>query len=422
MPSLSDDLRFRGLVHQITDERLWHRLDHDRLTFYIGFDPSFASLHIGSLLQLTLLRRLQRAGHRPIALAGGGTGMIGDPGGRADERPLLTKEQIAANVEGIRPQLARFVDLADGLLLDNASWLSELSVIGFLRDVGKHVTVNQMMAKEAVRARLERPDRGISYTEFSYMLLQAYDFLRLHQDYGCELQVGGSDQWGNITTGVELIRKLSGKVAHGMTTPLVLKADGTKFGKTASGAVWLDAGLTSPFRFYQFLLQTEDAVVGAYLRYFTFLGHTEIADLDAQTAAHPERRAAQRALAREVTIVVHGADEASRAERASRALFGEEIASLDERTLLDVVGEAPSSTVARDALVRGEITIVDALVSSGLVASRGEARRTVAQGGAYVNNRRVEGEERALGPDDLLCGRYVVLRRGRRDYHLLVAR
>ena len=422
MPSLSEDLRFRGLVHQLTDERLLDRLDHDRLTFYVGFDPSFSSLHIGSLLQLALLRRFQRAGHRPIALAGGGTGMIGDPGGRTDERQLLTREQIAANVEGIRPQLARFVDLADGLLLDNASWLSELSMIGFLRDVGKHVTVNQMMAKEAVRARLERPDRGISYTEFSYMLLQAYDFLRLHQDYGCELQVGGSDQWGNITTGVELIRKLSGKVAHGMTTPLVVKADGTKFGKTASGAVWLDAGLTSPFRFYQFLLQTEDAVVGAYLRYFTFLDHGEIADLDAQTAEHPQRRAAQRVLAHEVTVLVHGAEETSRAERASRALFGEEIASLDERTLLDVVGEAPSSTVARDALVRGEITVVDALASSGLVSSRGEARRAVAQGGAYVNNRRVEGEERALGPDDLLCDRYVVLRRGRRDYHLLVAR
>ena len=422
MPSLPEDLRFRGLVHQLTDERLLDRLDHDRLTFYVGFDPSFSSLHIGSLLQLALLRRFQRAGHRPIALAGGGTGMIGDPGGRTDERHLLTREQIAANVEGIRPQLARFVDLADGLLLDNASWLSELSMIGFLRDVGKHVTVNQMMAKEAVRARLERPDRGISYTEFSYMLLQAYDFLRLHQDYGCELQVGGSDQWGNITTGVELIRKLSGKVAHGMTTPLVVKVDGTKFGKTASGAVWLDAGLTSPFRFYQFLLHTEDAVVGAYLRYFTFLDHGEIADLDAQTAEHPQRRVAQRALAHEVTVLVHGAEETSRAERASRALFGEEIASLDERTLLDVVGEAPSSTVARDALVRGEITVVDALASSGLVSSRGEARRAIAQGGAYVNNRRVEGEERALGPDDLLCDRYVVLRRGRRDYHLLVAR
>ena len=422
MPTLSEDLRFRGLVHQATDERLWDRLDNDRLTFYIGFDPSFSSLHIGSLLPLALLRRFQLAGHRPIALAGGGTGMIGDPGGRTDERQLLSAEALAANVEGIRPQLARFIDLEDGLLLDNSSWLSELSVIGFLRDVGKHFTVNQMVAKEAVRSRLERADQGISYTEFSYMLLQAYDFLRLHEDYGCELQVGGSDQWGNITMGVELIRKLSGKLAHGMTTPLVLKADGTKFGKTASGAVWLDASLTSPFRFYQFLLQTEDAVVGAYLRYFTFLRHEEIADLDREVAERPQRRAAQRALAHDATALVHGEHEAGRAERASNALFGEEIADLDERTLLDVVGEAPSSTVSREALTHGEVTLVDALTSSGLVSSRAEARRTIAQGGAYVNNRRVQDEGSALGPGDLLHDRYVVLRRGRRDYHLLVAR
>ncbi len=421
MPPLSEDLRFRGLVHQATDERLWDRLDNDRLTLYIGFDPSFSSLHIGSLLQLALLRRFQLGGHRPIALAGGATGMIGDPGGKSEERQLLSREMLAANVEGIRPQLARFVDLDDGLLLDNASWLSELPLIEFLRDVGKHFTVNQMVAKEAVRARLERPDQGISYTEFSYVLLQAYDFLRLHEDYGCELQVGGSDQWGNITMGVELIRKLSAKPVHGMTTPLVLKADGTKFGKTASGAVWLDAELTSPFRFYQFLLQAEDAVVGAWLRYFTFLDHDQILALDEETTEHPERRAAQRALAHEVTVLVHGPDETDRAERASHALFGEEIAELDERTLLDVVGEAPSTTVPREAVVRGEVSLVDALASCGLTSSRGEARRTISQGGAYLNNRRVQDVERMLVVGDLLHDRYVVLRRGRRDYHLLVA-
>jgi tyrosyl-tRNA synthetase len=422
MPTLSEDLRFRGLVHQATDERLWSRLDDDRLTLYIGFDPSNASLHIGSLLQLATLRRLQLAGHRPIALAGGGTGLIGDPGGKTDERPLLSPEQLAAHLEGIRPQLARFIDLEDGLVLDNSAWLTRLPVIDFLRDVGKHFTVNQMVAKEAVRTRFERPDQGISYTEFSYMLLQAYDFLRLHEDYGCELQIGGSDQWGNITMGVELIRKLSGKMAHGMTTPLVLKADGTKFGKTASGAVWLDPGLTSPFRFYQFLLQTEDAVVGEYLRYFTFLEHGQIVALDHETAEHPERRAAQRAVARELTVLVHGEAEAAHAERASKALFDEEIASLDERTLLDVVGEAPSSEVARSTLLSGEMSLVDALASSGLVASRGEARRTITQGGAYVNNRRVDDLDRVLGPADLLHDRYLVLRRGRRDYHLIVAR
>ncbi len=422
MPSFSEDLRFRGLVHQVTDDALWSRLDGGRLTFYIGFDPSFRSLHVGSLLQLVTLRRFQLAGHRPIALCGGGTGMIGDPGGRTDERQLLSADTLAANLEGIRAQLARFVDVEDGLLLDNSAWLSRLSVIDFLRDVGKHFTVNQMVAKEAVRTRFERLDQGISYTEFSYMLLQAYDFLRLHEDYGCELQVGGSDQWGNITMGVELIRKLSGKVAHGMTTPLVLKADGTKFGKTASGAVWLDPSLTSPYRFYQFLLQTEDAVVGRYLRYFTFLDHDRIESLDLETAEHPERRAAQRALAHEVTTLLHGEAETGRAERASRALFGESIASLDEPTLLEVVGDAPSSSVARDALLRGEVSLVDALASSGLVASKGEARRVVSQGGAYVNNRRVEDGGRVLGSGDLLHDRYVVLRRGRRDYHLLVAR
>ncbi|HLW45846.1 MAG TPA: tyrosine--tRNA ligase [Acidimicrobiales bacterium] len=422
MPTLSEDLRFRGLVHQATDERLWSRLDNERLTLYIGFDPSNASLHIGSLLQLATLRRFQLAGHRPIALAGGGTGMIGDPGGRTDERQLLSEEQLAANIEGIRPQLARFIDLETGLVLDNSAWLSKISMIEFLRDVGKHFTVNQMVAKEAVRSRLERPDQGISYTEFSYMLLQAYDFLRLSEDHGCELQVGGSDQWGNITMGVELIRKLSGKPAHGMTTPLVLKADGTKFGKSASGAVWLDPQLTSPFRFYQFLLQSEDAVAGEYLRFFTFIDHDEIAALDRETAEHPERRAAQRALAHEVTTLLHGAKETAQAERASSALFGEEIAALDEPTLLDVVGEAPSSTVAREALLRGEVRLVDVLASSGLVGSRGEARRTIAQGGAYVNNRRVDDAERVLAKDDLLHDRYVVLRRGRRDYHLLVAR
>ncbi|MGH9100106.1 MAG: tyrosine--tRNA ligase, partial [Acidimicrobiales bacterium] len=351
-----------------------------------------------------------------------GTGMIGDPGGRTDERQLLGPEQLAAHLEGIRPQLARFIDLDDGLVLDNSAWLRELGVIEFLRDVGKHFTVNQMVAKEAVRTRFERPDQGISFTEFSYMLLQAYDFLRLHTDHGCELQVGGSDQWGNITMGVELIRKISGKTAHGMTTPLVLKSDGTKFGKTASGAVWLDPRLTSPFRFYQFLLQAEDAVVGSYLRYFTFLARTEIEALDAETAEHPERRAAQRALAREVTVLVHGGAETQRAEQASRALFSEEISSLDERTLLDVVGEAPSSEVARSALLGGEVSLVDALAASGLVTSRGEARRTIVQRGAYVNNRRVDDAERVLGAEDLLHDRYLVLRRGRRDHHLLVVR
>ncbi len=422
MPTLSEDLRFRGVISQVTDEQLFARMDGgDRLTLYSGFDPSSSSLHIGNLLQLVTLRRFQLAGHRPIALAGGGTGLIGDPGGKAGERVLLTEAQLDENVAGIVPQLGRFIDLSDGLVLDNSAWLSSLSVIEFLRDVGKHFTVNQMVAKESVRARFERPDQGISYTEFSYMLLQAYDFFRLHADHGCELQVGGSDQWGNVTIGVELIRKLAGAHAFAMTTPLVTKADGTKFGKTESGTVWLAPERTTPFRLYQFLLQSDDAVAGTYLRYFTFLCHEEIEALDKETAERPERRAAQRALAREVCALVHGEEETLRAERASVALFGEEIASLDEPTFLDVIDDAPSSRVARDAIARGDMSLVDAMAATGLLSSRGEARRVIAQGGAYVNNRRVDDADRVLGVADLLHGRYVVLRRGRRDVHVLAA-
>jgi tyrosyl-tRNA synthetase len=422
--SFSDDLRFRGLVHQVTDDGLLDLLDRAPLTTYIGFDPSAPSLHVGSLLQLCTLRRLQLGGHRPIALAGGATGMIGDPGGKTGERTLLSPDELAANLEGVRPQLERFLDFSKGagesraLLLDNRDWLGQLGVVEFLRDVGKHFTVNQMVAKESVRARFSRPDQGISYTEFSYMLLQAYDFLRLHLDHGCRLQVGGSDQWGNITTGVELIRKVARAEAYGLTTPLVTKADGTKFGKTESGTVWLDPAMTSPYRLYQFLLQSEDAVVGQYLRFFTFLSHDEIADLDEKTSAQPERRAAPRALARAVVELVHGAYEAERAERASAALFGEELGALDERTLLDVFDDAPSSDASRQELVEG-LLLVEALVATGLASSRGEARRTISQGGAYVNNLREGDEARVLGTGDLLHDRYVVLRRGRRDYHLL---
>ena len=417
---LSEDLTFRGIVHQVTDDLVLERLDNQRLTFYIGFDASNSSLHIGSLLQLATLRRLQLAGHRPIALAGGGTTMVGDPGGKTEERELRTPEQLAANLEGITPQIAKFVDLNDGLVLDNSAWLLELGVIEFLRDVGKHVTVNEMVGKESVRARISRPDRGISYAEFSYMLLQAYDFLRLHLDHGCELQIGGSDQWGNITVGAELVRKVARATVHGVTTPLVTKADGTKFGKTESGAVWLDPRLTSPYRFYQFLVQTEDAVAGRYLRYFTFLSREEIEALDRATEERPQRRDAQRALAREVTRLVHGEAEMVRAERASAALFGESIAELDEQTFLDVVGEAPSSRVPRAQLVNGGVPLVDTMVSGGLASSRAEARRTITQGGAYVNNRRVDDESRMLSSSDLLHDRYVVVRKGRRDYHLVV--
>ena len=293
MPTLSEDLAFRGLIHQMTDAGLPQLLDKPGLTLYAGFDPSADSLHVGNLLQLCTLRRFQEAGHRPISLAGGGTGMIGDPGGKQDERQLLDLETIESHLEAIRPQLAQFLDL-DGhraLLLNNADWLSKLSTLEYLRDVGKHFTVNQMVAKESVKTRFDRPDQGISYTEFSYMLLQAYDFLRLHVDHGCDLQIGGSDQWGNITMGVDLVRKVCGDEVWGLTTPLIVKPDGTKYGKTESGTVWLDPKLTSPFAMYQFFVNTPDDQVGELIRYLTFLDHDEIEALDAETATHPQRRA-----------------------------------------------------------------------------------------------------------------------------------
>ena len=335
MAHLAEDLRFRGLIHQMTDPGLEARLDADGVTAYTGFDPTADSLHVGHLLQLCNLRRLQLAGHRPIAVAGGGTGFIGDPWGKSEERTLLTEEALEANLAGIRRQLDRFIDFdavaggGDALLVNNADWLRPLSLFEFLRDVGKHFTVNQMVAKDSVKSRLERADQGISYTEFSYMLLQAYDFLHLFDTYGCQLQLGGSDQWGNITAGIDLIRRVRHREAWGLTTPLVLKADGTKFGKTESGTVWLDPDRTSPYQLYQFLYRTEDAVVGTYLRYFTFLDHEEILGLDQATAEHPERREAQRQLAREVCGLIHGVDETTRAEEAAGALFGEHVTGLD---------------------------------------------------------------------------------------------
>ena len=425
MSDFVEDLRFRGLIHQMTDPELGTRLDAGGLTVYAGFDPTADSLHVGSLLQMCALKRFQEAGHRPIAVAGGGTGFVGDPGGKSEERSLLTEEQLAANLAGIHEQLARFVEFdgraggSGALLVNNADWLRPLSLFTFLRDVGKHFTVNQMVAKDSVKSRLERADQGISYTEFSYMLLQAYDFLHLYDDFGCTVQIGGSDQWGNITMGIELIRKVRQADAFGLTTPLVLKADGTKFGKTESGTVWLDAARTSPYQLYQFFLRSEDDMVGAYLRYFTFLPHEEILALDAATAEHPERREAHRTLAREVCTLVHGADETRRAEEAAAALFGGDVAGLDEATLLDVFADAPSTDVARTALEGEGVLLVDLLADTGLVGSKSQARTAVGQGGAYVNNAREDDVTRRLTASDLVADRYVVLRRGKRDHHLV---
>ncbi|HEY5120979.1 MAG TPA: tyrosine--tRNA ligase [Acidimicrobiales bacterium] len=422
---LRDDWEFRGLVHQTTDETLLDRLSVGGVTAYIGFDPTATSLHLGSLLQLCNLRRLQIAGNRPIALAGGGTGMIGDPSFKAVERPLLTLEQIEANVEGIREQLTRFLDFtpaagpSQALLLNNASWLTTIPLTDFLRDVGKHFTVNQMVAKDSVKSRLDRDDVGLSFTEFSYMLLQAYDFLRLNVDHDCTLQLGGSDQWGNITMGTELIRKSTGRSAAGLTSPLLLRADGTKFGKSESGAnIWLDASLTSPFEMHQFLLNADDAMTPALLRFFTFLDHDTILDLDEATKSAPQERRAQRALANAVVALVHGETAALKAERAGEALFAPSIAELDEATLLTVVADAPSSTISRGEFESG-IDGVDLVVRCALAKSKGEARRFLEQGGVYVNNVRLDPEAR-VGLESTLHGRYVVVRRGRRELHLVV--
>ena len=425
MVKLTEDLRFRGLIHQVSDDSLLDALDAGGLTVYIGFDPSSDSLHMGNLLQLCNLRRLQEAGHRPIVLAGGATGMIGDPGGRREERQLLDREQIAHNLAGITPQLQRFLDFSEeagarqAVLVNNADWISKLSFIDFLRDVGKHFSVNQMVSKESVRSRLDRDEQGISYTEFSYMLIQAYDFLHLFDEYGCSLQMGASDQWGNITMGIDLIRRTRAKSAYALTSPLVLKSDGTKFGKSEEGALYLNAKLTSPFALYQYFVRLEDEIVGTYLRFFTFLSHDAILDLDRQTEQRPQDRVAQRELARAIVELVHGHDERDRVERAAGALYGESISELDAETLLLALDDAPSSTLKRSALDAGEIDIVDILVQSGLVSSKNIARQTVAQGGAYVNNRRVDASASVLSPKALIAGRYLLIRRGRRDLHLL---
>ncbi len=429
-PSLSADLEFRGLIHQVTDPALLGRLDGAArdgagLTAYIGFDPTADSLHVGHLLQVLMLRRLQRAGHRPIALAGGGTGAIGDPGGKSEERVLLTPEDLRTNLEGMRAQLERLIDFGDGpersraLLLDNGEWLHRLGAIEFLRDVGKHFSVNQMMGREAVKARLERPDQGISFTEFSYMLLQAYDFLRLFDDHGCTLQLGASDQWGNITMGIELIRKARRAEAYGLTTPLVLKADGTKFGKTESGTVWLDARRTSPYQLYQFFYRTEDAVVGSYLRYFTFLDHDAIRSLDALTAEQPARREAQthagsggvHARARRRR---DGACRGRGARRCTRDTWRHWTNSRSSRC----APRRPPRPGARAALDGDGLSLVDALVDSALATSKSQARTLIAQGGVYVNDRREKETDTKLGRSDLLFDRYLVLRKGR-DYHLV---
>ena len=405
-----DDLDIRGLLAHTTDVEALREALSSPLTFYVGFDPTAPSLHVGNLLQLVTARRLQLAGHKPLLLVGGSTGLVGDPK-ESGERAMNTKDVVSEWVERIAEQVARFVELdgpAAALIVNNLDWTQDLTTIDFLRDIGKHFPVNRMLAREVVSSRL---DKGISYTEFSYVLLQSLDYLELYRRHGCTLQTGGSDQWGNITAGVELVRRADGAIVHALATPLVTKADDTKFGKTESGTVWLDSELMSSYAFYQFWINSEDAKVGEYLKLFTFVPVGEIDALVDEHQQNPGLRLAQRRLAAEVTALVHGQDEVDAAVLASSALFGSgELAELPEATLDAALREAG----VVDLPLSGAPTVVDALEASGLVKSRSEARRTVSEGGAYVNNVRIDDPDLALDPTHALHGSWVVLRRGKR--------
>jgi len=417
--SLLDDLAARGLIADVTHaEALGAHLAGGRRTLYCGFDPTADSLHVGSLLPLLALRRFQLAGHRPIVLIGGGTGLIGDPSGKTTERALNPEQQVAEWAERLKRQVARFVDFDRGpaaaMLLDNYEWLSKLGVISFLRDVGKEFGVGAMIAKEAVRSRMGRTDVGLSYTEFSYQILQAYDFLILYRDHGCTLQIGGTDQWGNITAGIDLIRRLLGGEAYGLTLPLVTRNDGTKFGKTEAGTVWLDRAKTSAYQMYQFWLNTADEDVVRYLRYFTFLPLPEIAALEQATRRTPERREAQRVLAAEVTRLVHGPEAEREAERITAALFSGDVASLTAE-------EAAEACAAMPRLdLRGApepLSITDLLVRAGLAESRKRARELVTAGAIQVNGQKIASPDAPVTRSAALHGRYVILRKGKKTYH-----
>jgi tyrosyl-tRNA synthetase len=416
MTELLSDLKWRGFVQQATPGLEQH-LARGPVTAYCGFDPTAPSLQLGNLMPLMLLRHLQLHGHRPILLMGGGTGLIGDPSGKSSERPLLSKDQIRENIQRQRDQTARLLDFGAGpdaaLLLDNAKWLSPLALIDFLRDIGKHFTVNVMLQKESVQARL---GAGLSYTEFSYMLLQAYDFLHLFRERHCTLQVAGSDQWGNITAGIELIRRVEGKDAHGLVAPLVTRATGQKFGKTESGAIYLDPQMTSPYRFYQFWINTDDRDVENYLKLFTLLSREDIAALLKQQHADPAARPAQRALARDVTERVHGADVVAGVQQASAILFGDfDPRRADDRVFAILAQEVPTTTLA----AADSLPLVDAVVQAGLAKSKSEARRAIEQGGIYLNQERVQDVGRVLGPGDWVAGRNLLLRKGKKEFGLL---
>jgi tyrosyl-tRNA synthetase len=415
---LFEELQWRGLVYDAT-EGVRDVLAREKVTGYVGFDPTAASLHVGNLQAIMPLARMQRFGHRPIAVMGGGTGLIGDPSGKSVERQLMTVEEVETNLAGIRAQLERFLDFestaAPARLVNNADWLTKLSAVDFMRDVGKHFTVNAMLAKESVRRRLESED-GITYTEFSYSLLQSYDFLELYDRFGCTLQMGGSDQWGNITSGMDLIRRLRGGKAHGLVLPLITTAAGTKFGKTESGTIWLDPGRTSPYQFYQFWLNADDQDAVKYLRFFTFLSADQIRELEVAGLQEPEKRHPQRALAREVTGLVHGAAALEEAEGAANLLFANGVSTLTATQVEQALAGVPTSGVE---FVSGGWLVVDLLPSAGITKSKSEAQRLIRGGGLSVNDRRITDEKQRLMLDDAIEGELFVVRKGKRDYFLI---
>ncbi len=422
--TILDELDWRGLYADCTDRAaLAKRLAEGPLTLYCGFDPTADSLHVGNLVPLFALRRFQQHGHHPIALAGGATGMVGDPSGKSDERNLLTPDQLEHNLACIKPQLARFLDFTGAInparVVNNYDWTGPITFLEFLRDTGKHITVNSMIAKDSVRSRMEDRSSGISFTEFSYMLLQGYDFFHLHQIFNCELQVGATDQWGNITVGTELTRKKLGATVWGLVFPLLTKSDGAKYGKTATGTVWLDPKKTSPYRFYQFFVNSDDADVGKLLKTLTFLSQEEIAALEAELKSNPGARAAQKALAREITTLVHGADAHAAALKASDILFGGSLEGISETIFNDVVGEVPTTDLEKDKLEGAGAAIGDLIVLSGLAPSKGAARKDLEAGGIYLNNVRVPDHTRSVTASDLLFGKYLLLRKGKRTYGVL---
>src|ERR1700722_1647190 len=422
--NIFEELEWRGLVADCTDPMdLQKRLESGPTFLYAGFDPTADCLHVGSLVPLLALRRFQLHGHHPIAVAGGATGMVGDPSGRDTERQLLTKEVLDRNIAGIKEQFRRLLDFEcagnPARLVDNAEWTAPVGFLDFLRDIGKHFSVNQMMAKESVRARMADRESGLSYTEFSYMLLQAFDFLHLFQTYQCELQIGGSDQWGNITAGMDLTRKKTGGRVFGLTLPLILNSDGAKFGKSAAGAVWLDAGKTSVYRFYQFWIRTDDRDVVRYLKLFTFLGQSEIESLAAQHQERPEARAAHKALAKAMTDLIHGPAATAEALRASDILFGGGLEGIAESTFNEIVGEVPTRDLEKSKLEGAGAPLPEVLAASGLCPSKGQARKDIEGGGVYVNNIREPNPQRHLTAGDLLFGKHLLLRKGKRNYTVM---